>query len=102
MPPQWLDLAKDGCASIASAATARARLSSLGFAHSRGAKKVSPLPPPLRFGLNMGAAAIALGLQIAIEAAMVAGSYSQGELSWQISGTFKKFRRRFPGRDRHA
>jgi hypothetical protein len=41
--------------------------------------------PPLRFGPKTGAAAIAFGLQIAIEVAMVAGSNSQGEVTWQIS-----------------
>ena len=78
---------KDGCASIAFAATAAGRLSSPGlatprsrragprFAHSSRGKKVSQ--PPSSAALrpqNLGAPAIAFGLQIAIEAAMVAGS----------------------------
>jgi hypothetical protein len=41
--------------------------------------------PPLRSGPKVGASSIAFGLQIAIEAAMVAGSNSKGEVTWQAS-----------------
>ena len=40
----------------------------------REARKSHRRHPPLRFGPKMGASSIAFGLQIAIEAAMVAGS----------------------------
>jgi hypothetical protein len=77
MPPRWLDLAKG-----------RLRLDRL--CRNGGGETffpwASPIPrdprkslrrhPPLRSGPKMGAAAIAFGLQIAIEAAMVAGSNS--------------------------
>jgi uncharacterized protein (DUF736 family) len=46
--------------------------------------------PPLRSGPTTGAAAIAFGLQIAIEAAMVAGSYSQRRVDMANMGIFKK------------
>ena len=73
--PLWLDLAKG-----------RLRLDRLG--RNGGGETffpwASPIPrearkshrrhPPLRFGPKMGASSIAFGLQIAIEAAMVAGS----------------------------
>ena len=66
---------KDGCASIASAATAVDRLSSPGLrpflAKTRKSRRRHP---PLRYGPKTGASSIAFGLQIAIEAAMVAGS----------------------------
>jgi hypothetical protein len=64
---------KDGCASIACAATAAARLSSPALTRiPRGPRKSRRRHPPLRSGPKTGAAAIAFGLQIAIEAAMVA------------------------------
>ncbi len=67
---------KDGCASIACAATAAVKLSSpAGFAGiPREARKPHPRHPPLRCGPQAGASPIAFGLQIAIEAAVVAGS----------------------------
>jgi hypothetical protein len=47
----------------------------LGFAHSsRKTRKSHRRHPPLRYGPKTGASSIAFGLQIAIEAAMVAGS----------------------------
>jgi hypothetical protein len=49
------------------------------------AKKVSTRHPALCFGPKTGAAAIALGLQTAIEVAMVAGSNNQGDVTWLIS-----------------
>src|SRR5262249_39909896 len=64
---------KDGCASIACAATAAPRLSSPALTRiPRGPRKSQPRHPPLCSGPETGAAAIAFGLQIAIEAAMVA------------------------------
>jgi hypothetical protein len=46
-----------------------------GFAHSsRKTGKSHRRHPPLRYGPKTGASSIAFGLQIAIEAAMVAGS----------------------------
>ena len=70
---------KDGCASIACAATADG---------STFFPWASPIPrasqesltrrrPPLRSGPKMGASSIAFGLQITIEAAMVAASNSK-------------------------
>ena len=83
----WLDLAK-----------ARLRLDRLcrnggridflplGFAHSsREPRKSHRRRPPLRSGPKDGCSSIAFGLQIAIEAAMVAGSNSKGEVIWQAS-----------------
>jgi len=79
---------KDGCASIACAAMAAERLSSPGlatprisargprFAHSSRGKKVSPPPSSATLRPEEGASSIAFGLQIAIEAAVVAGSNS--------------------------
>ena len=66
---------KDGCASIAWAATAAVRLSSPGLRPFL-ARQESLTAAILRcaFGPKMGASSIAFGLQIAIEAAMVAGS----------------------------
>jgi hypothetical protein len=50
----------------------------LGFAHSsRKPKKSHRRRPPLCCGPKTGASSIAFGLQIAIEAAMVAGSNSK-------------------------
>jgi hypothetical protein len=47
----------------------------LGFAHSsRKTRKSHRRHPPLRYGPKTGASSIVFGLQIAIEAAMVAGS----------------------------
>jgi hypothetical protein len=51
----------------------------------REARKSHRRHPPLRFGPKTGASSIAFGLQIAIEAAMVAGSNSKGEVTWQAS-----------------
>src|SRR6266545_1205409 len=81
---------KDGCASIAPAAMATRDFLPLGFAHSSRTKKVLRCHPPLHSGPKSGAAAITFGLQIAIEAAMVAGSDSQGELTWQISAPSRR------------
>jgi uncharacterized protein (DUF736 family) len=79
---------------------AAARLSSPGLAtpQARG-DPGSPIPreprkslrrhPPLGSGPR-GASSIACGLTIAIEAAMVAGSNSQGENDMATIGTFKK------------
>src|SRR5262249_30356426 len=51
----------------------------------REARKSPPRHPPLRSGPRAGASSIASGLQIAIEAAMVAGSNSKGEVIWLTS-----------------
>jgi hypothetical protein len=48
----------------------------LGYAHSSRGKKVSPPPSSATLRPEEGASSIAFGLQIAIEAAMVAGSNS--------------------------
>jgi hypothetical protein len=79
---------KDGCASIAWSQWRQRDFLPLGLpphAQARG-DPGSPIPreprksrlchPSLRSGPKTGAAAITFGLQIAIEAAMVAGSYS--------------------------
>ena len=91
MPPRWLDLAKgrlrrdrlcrNGSARLSSPELATPRAGARGprFAHSSRAKKVSPLPSSAALRPEVGASAITFGLQIAIEAAMVAGSDSQGE-----------------------
>jgi len=85
-PPRWLDLAKgrlhlDRLSRNGTGATFFPWASPI----PREPRKSRQCHPPLRFGPKTGAAAITFGLQIAIEAAMVAGSYSQGELTWQIS-----------------
>jgi hypothetical protein len=51
----------------------------------REARKSHRRHPPLRSGPRAGASSIASGLQIAIEAAMVAGSNSKGEVTWLTS-----------------
>jgi hypothetical protein len=51
----------------------------------REARKSHRRHPPLRSGPRAGASSIASGLQIAIEAAMVAGSKQQGEVTWLTS-----------------
>src|SRR5260370_14596739 len=56
----------------------------LGCAHSSRAKKVSP-PPSSAVLRPCGCVVDRLRLTIAIEAAMVAGSNSQGEATWQPS-----------------
>jgi hypothetical protein len=88
MPPRWLDLAKGRLRLDRLCRNGSARLSSPGLAtpQARG-DPGSPIPreprksrrchPPLCSGPKSGAAAITFGLQIAIEAAMVAGSDSQ-------------------------
>jgi uncharacterized protein (DUF736 family) len=89
---------KDGCASIACAATAAPRLSSPGASPiPREPRKSQPRHPPLRSGPKTGAAAIAFGLQIAIEAAMVAGSNSTRRSDMANIGTFKKSGHEFQG-----
>src|SRR5262249_49753388 len=75
MPPRWLDLAKgrlrlDRLCRNGGGETFFPRASPI----PREARKSHRRRPPLRFGPKMGAASIAFGLQIAIEAAMVAGS----------------------------
>jgi len=53
--------------------------------------------PPLRFGLRAGAAAIAFGLSIAIEAAVVAGSKQSRRSDMATIGSFKKVGNEFQG-----
>ena len=68
------------------ACLSRAKWRGDGCAHSSRDKKVpTPRHPPQRSVPKTGAAAIAFGLQGAIEAAMVAGSISKGEVTWQAS-----------------
>ena len=69
----------------------------LGFAHSSRGKKVSSPRPPLRSGPKTGASSIALGLQIAIEAAMVAELEQQRRSDMANIGTFKKSGHEFQG-----
>src|SRR5216684_2224308 len=86
---------------------AAARLSSPGLAtpQARGprlrpflASQESPAAAILRCApAPRGAASIACGLSIAIEAAMVAGSNSQGENDMATIGSFKKSGNEFQG-----
>jgi uncharacterized protein (DUF736 family) len=89
---------KDGGASIACAATADG---------STFFPWASPIPreprkslrrhPPLRSGPKTGASSIAFGLQIAIEAAMVAALEQQRRSDMASIGTFKKSGHEFQG-----
>jgi uncharacterized protein (DUF736 family) len=89
---------KDGYASIDRAATADG---------STFFPWASPIPreprkshrrhPPLRFGPRAGASSIASGLQIAIEAAMVAGSKTARRSDMANIGSFKKSGEEFQG-----
>jgi uncharacterized protein (DUF736 family) len=67
----------------------------LGFAHS--SRKSRRRRPPLRSGPKAGASAIAFGLQIAIEAAMVAELEQQRRSDMANIGTFKKSGHEFQG-----
>jgi uncharacterized protein (DUF736 family) len=70
----------------------------LGFAHSsRKPKKSFRRRPPLRCGPKPGASAIAFGLQVAIEAAMVAELEQQRRSHMASIGTFKKSGHEFQG-----
>jgi uncharacterized protein (DUF736 family) len=92
----WLDLAKGRLRLDRLAATALGRLSSPGLRHSsRTTRKSHRRHPPLLYGPKSGASSIAFGLQIAIEAPMVAGSNSQGDMA--NIGTFKKSGQEFQG-----
>ena len=53
--------------------------------------------PPLRFGLQAGASSIASGLEIAIEAAVVADSKQPGRNDMANIGSFKKVNSEFQG-----
>jgi uncharacterized protein (DUF736 family) len=76
---------------------AAARLSSPGLRpFPREPRKSRRRHPPLCSGPT-GAASIACGLSIAIEAAMVAGSNSQGENDMATIGSFKKSGNEFQG-----
>jgi uncharacterized protein (DUF736 family) len=89
---------KDGCASIAWAATAAVRLSSPGLRPFLArAKKVSPPPSSAALRPEGGASSIASGPQIAIEAAMVAGLEQQRRSDMASIGTFKKSGHEFQG-----
>jgi uncharacterized protein (DUF736 family) len=89
---------KDGCASIACAATADG---STFFPWAspipREARKSHRRHPPLRSGPKTGASSLAFGLQIAIEAAMVAGSKQPRRSDMANIGTFKKSGHEFQG-----
>src|SRR6266478_4133629 len=88
---------------------AAARLSSPGLATPRSKRAGTPVRPFLASQESLsaailrcapaprGASSIACGLPIAIEAAMVAGSNSQGETTWQPSVPFKKSGNEFQG-----
>jgi uncharacterized protein (DUF736 family) len=70
----------------------------LGFAHSsREPRKSHRRRPPLRSGPKTGASSIAFGLQIAIEAAMVAELEQQRRSDMASIGTFKKSGHEFQG-----
>jgi uncharacterized protein (DUF736 family) len=69
----------------------------LGFAHSSRGKKVARRHPPLCSGPQAGAASIASGLQIAIEAAMVAGSKQHRRSHMANIGSFKKSGNEYQG-----
>jgi len=86
-PLKWHDLAESRLRLDRLSRNAAGRLSSPGLSTPRGKPRGdpgSPIPretrnspgwhPSLRYGLHAGAAPIASGLLIAIEAAMVAGS----------------------------
>jgi uncharacterized protein (DUF736 family) len=89
---------KDGSAPITCAATATVRLSSPGLRPFLAqAKKVSPPPSSAPLGPKAGASAIAFGLQIAIEAAMVAELEQQRRSDMASIGTFKKSGHEFQG-----
>src|SRR5664279_1940349 len=67
------------------------------FAHSsRGPRKSRRRHPPLRYGPR-GAASIAFGFQIAIEAAVVAGSKTARRSDMANIGSFKKSGQEFQG-----
>jgi uncharacterized protein (DUF736 family) len=69
----------------------------LGFAHSsRGPRKSLRQRPPLRCGPS-GASPIVLGLQIAIEAAVVAGSKHNRRRDMATIGSFKKVGNEYHG-----
>ena len=68
----------------------------------REARKSPRRHPPLCSGPQAGAASIASGLQIAIEAAMVAGLETAQEKSHGQHRFLQEVRQRVPGRDRHA
>ena len=69
----------------------------LGFAHSSRAKKVSPPPSSAALRPKAGAASIAFGFQIAIEAAVVAGSKQLRRSDMANIGSFKKSGQEFQG-----
>jgi uncharacterized protein (DUF736 family) len=74
------------------------RLSSPGHAPiPREARKSPQQRPPLRFGPPAGASPIVLGLQIAIEAAVVAGSKHNRRSDMANIGSFKKVGNDFQG-----
>src|SRR6266849_9704289 len=91
-PLLWLDLAEGRLRLDRLAATAAVRLSSPGLATPRSKRAGTPVRPFLASQESLsaailrcapaprGASSIACGLSIAIEAAMVAGSNSQGEV----------------------
>jgi uncharacterized protein (DUF736 family) len=88
----------DGCASIAFAAMAAVRLSSPGLRPFLASQEsLSAANPPLCSGPKTGASSIAFGLQIAIEAAMVAGLEQQRRSDMASIGTFKKSGHEFQG-----
>ena len=93
----WLDLAEGRLRLDRLAATASVDFLPLGFAHSSRDKKVSPPPSSAALRPEAGASSIAFGLQIAIEAAMVAGSKTARRSDMANIGTFKKSGQEFQG-----
>jgi len=92
-PLQWADLAEGRLRLDRLCGNGADRLSSpAGCAViPRETTKSPGCHPPLRFGLRAGAASIASGLSIAIEAAMVrARNRDQGRTTMATIGTFKK------------
>jgi|APCry1669193181_1035450.scaffolds.fasta_scaffold01314_11 uncharacterized protein (DUF736 family) len=102
----WLDLAEERLRlDRLSRNDGRFDFLPLGFAHSSRGKKACPREgrgshrrrPPLRCGPQAGASSIAFGLQIAIEAAVVAGSKNIRRSDMANIGSFKKSGSEFQG-----
>jgi uncharacterized protein (DUF736 family) len=96
---QWLDLA-EGRLAPRSPEPQRRRRNFLPLASghsSRKPRKSRRRHPPLRSGQQAGASSIASGLQIAIEAAVVAGSKQPRRSDMANIGSFKKSGSEFQG-----
>jgi hypothetical protein len=106
----WLDLAegrlrldrlnRNGCGETFfpwACHPARKRARGPRFAHSSRGKKISPPPSSAAAAARVGAASIAFGFQIAIEAAVVAGSKTARRSDMANIGSFKKSGQEFQG-----